>query len=312
MKLQKMYHTTDVHVAGEVFRIIHDGPLVHYRSLQQLEEQLPATFSEEMKLLVKEPRGFAGITGCLVVPPVSEEAEVAVIFFDHEGTVPVHNAGVAAITTALLENGRLKEKQSSEYLIETVQGIVFASALMEKEQVVSVIVETGSFTLVKSDIPFLEAMYTLVQGEHLYALFDAKEVGAVLELANLSELKEWGRQVVQKLARERAVERVVLMDWAEASKGRVKSVTFREDGWLVRSPGFGSTAACFTSLVGKGEIRSEQRLVNESIFGSFLEANLLQVDGDNRFRIRARGFMTGAQTFILDPTDPLPDGFLLK
>lgn len=80
MKLQKMYHTTDVHVAGEVFRIIHDVPLVHYRSLQQLEEQLPATFSEEMKLLVKEPRGFAGITGCLVVPPVSEEADVAVIF----------------------------------------------------------------------------------------------------------------------------------------------------------------------------------------------------------------------------------------
>lgn len=312
MKLQKLYNTTNVHVAGEVFRIIHDVPLVHYRSLQELEEKLPAAFSEEISLLVKEPRGFAGINGCLVVPPVSKEADIAAIFFSQEGTVSDHYGGIVAVLTALLENGQLKEKESGEYLIETVQGILSASAVMEKEQVVSVGLKLGGCSLIQADAPLNHSAYTVVQADQRYALFNKSDVNAPIELKELSALKKWGQSTLQALESDPEIQGVILMDDCSIQQGRLKTITFRKDGWIIRSPGFGPTAACLASLLSKGDIKPDEAIKNESIFGSFLEARAEQKGGKYQFNLEARGFITGLQTFVLDPTDPLPEGFLIQ
>jgi proline racemase len=37
-----------------------------------------------------------------------------------------------------------------------------------------------------------------------------------------------------------------------------------------------------------------------------------QTENEYQFTYTSRGFITGMQTFVLDPTDPLPAGFLLK
>lgn len=312
MKLQKIYSTTDVHVLGEVFRIVDELPFVHYQSLKEWNDRLPSVFSDEMALLLNEPRGFAGINGCLVVPPFSPGADAAVIFFNHEGTVSVHYGGIIAVVTALLENGKLKEKKSGEYLIETIHGVILAVAVKEKEQVVSVRLELDDCSVVRTDALLLETAYTVVQTDQRYALFDNRNVVAAIGLSELSELKEWGKNTWQALKSNPDIDGVILMDDAQLVQGQMKSITFRKDGWIVRSPGFGATAACFTRLLAKGDMKPGEILKNESVFGSCLVAKAQHKNGKHQFSISARGFITGLQTFVLDPTDPLPGGFLLK
>jgi proline racemase len=317
MKIQKTYSTTDVHVAGEAFRVIKDVPFIHYQNLEQLNEQFMHVFAEEIYLLLNEPRGFAGLNGCLVVPTINEEADAAVLFFNHEGTVPLYYGGIVAVITALLECGHLQPRASSEYKIETVSGVISVTAIMENDEVVSVVIESEPCQIVETNIPlsnsYCNTQFSLVQTDQLYAVFEKSDISAEIRVEDLSELKRWGQTVLQALESKMPVKGVILMDDSHLEEGRIKTITFRADQYIVRSPGFESTMACYTSLLSKGRLYMEPPFVNESIFGSTLIVQgAKQTESGYKFTLKSRGFITGMQMFILDPTDPLSAGFLLK
>jgi proline racemase len=317
MKIQKVYSSIDVHVAGEAFRIIKDAPFINYQNLEQLNEQFPHVFVEEIKLLLNEPRGFAGLNGCLVVPPFSREADAAVVFFNHEGTVPLHYGGIVAVMTALLECGHLQERESKKYKIETVSGLISVKAFMENEEVVSVQLESEPCLVIEKEVaishPRLNTTFTLVQADQMYAVFEKRDIPTEIRVEDLSELKIWGQTVFQALGSKSPVKGAILMDNSHFEEGHIKTITFREDQYIVRSPGFGPTVASFASLFSREGKCMEQKIVNESIFGSQLVIQLAnQTENGYQFIFTSRGFITGLQTFILDPTDPLAAGFLLK
>ncbi|MCP3739433.1 proline racemase family protein [Rossellomorea sp. BNER] len=317
MKIQRVYSTTDVHVAGEAFRIIKEAPFIRYQSLEELYEQFPRVFADEIPLLLNEPRGFAGLNGCLVVPPISREADVAVLFFNHEGTVRFQYGGIVAVITALLECGQLRHRTSNQYKIETVSGEITVTATMEKEEVVSVEVESEPCQVVEMNIPLahpvLNTSYSLVQADDLYAVFHKRDISTEIRVEDLTNLRKWGKTVWETLGQNTLVKGAILLDDSRFEEGRIKTITFRGDQFILRSPGFGPTMACYTSLLSKSGWSSGSALANESIFGSQLEVQVAkQIESGYQYRVKSRGFITGIQTFVLDPTDPLPAGFLLK
>lgn len=317
MKIQKTYSTTDVHVAGEAFRVIKDVPFIHYQNLEQLNEEFMHVFADEIYLLLNEPRGFAGLNGCLVVPTISEETDAAVIFLNHEGTVPINYGGIVAVITALLECGHLQPRASNEYKIETLRGVISVTAMIENDEVVSVVIESEPCQVVETNIPLthLDAntQFSLVQADQLYAVFEKDDIAAEIRVEELSELKRWGQKMHRALASKFPVRGIILMDDSQLEERRIKTITFREDQYIVRSPGFETTKACYTSLLSKGRLYLEPPFINESIFGSTLTVQVAeQTDDGYKFTLKSRGFITGMQMFVLDPTDPLPAGFLLK
>lgn len=317
MKIQKMYSTIDVHVAGEAFRIIKDVPFIHYQNLKQLNKQISHVFLEEINLLLNEPRGFAGINGCLIIPPVNQEADAAVIFLNHEGTVPLHYGGIVAVITALLECGYLKPRASNKYKIETVSGVIPVTATIENNEVVSVLIESEPCQVTHVNVPspyeHLNSRFSLVQADQLYAVFEKCDTSAEIRIEELSKLKKWGKTVLQSLKSKTPVKSIILMDASHLDEKRIKTITFRNDEYIVRSPGFGSTMACYTSLLSNSRLYMESSFINESIFDSSLTVQFAkQTESGYKFTLASRGFITGMQKFILDPTDPLPTGFLLK
>jgi proline racemase len=317
MNIQKAYTATDVHVAGEVYRIIKDAPFIHSKSLQELNEQFSLAYEEEINLLLNEPRGFAGLNGCLVVPPFKSGADVAVVFFDHNGTVPMQYGGIVAVITALLESGQLKAKSSNEYSIETVSGIVAVMAVMKDEEVKLVKLKSRPCQILQTHVPVsyldLQTEVALVQADHLYAIFEKEELPFEIEMENLPDIHQWGQKAIEALEGKYAVSRVILLDHTQKGEGKIKTVTFRPDRYIVRSPGFGTLAACSTYLLENGDISAYSRIENESIFNGKLTAELSsQRETEYEFIFSARGFITGMQTYVLDPTDPLSAGFLLK
>jgi proline racemase len=317
MNIQKVYNTTDVHVAGEAFRIIKDVPFIHYQSLEQLNDQFPFVFADEIKLLLNEPRGFAGLNGCLVVPPISREADVAIVFFNHWETLPLHYGGIVAVITALLECGQLQVRESNEYKVETLSGLISVKAIMEKEEVVQVQIETKPCLVIKREIPLPDpnnnTHFSLVQADQLYAVFEVRDNSPDIRVEELSELNRWSQTMFNVLGSKGHIKAAILMDHSNFEAGRIKTITFREDQYIVRSPGFGATLASFSTIFSKFGFCKEHTLINESIFGSQLQIQLAnQTESGYQFTITSRGFITGMHTFVLDPTDPLAEGFLLK
>ena len=315
MKIQKSYSTIDVHVAGEAFRIVKNHPLISYRSLEDLYKQFPQAFMEEINLLLNEPRGFAGLNGCLIVPPIQAEADAAVLFFNHQGTLPIHYGGIVAVITALLESGQLKAKSSNQYQLETLNGIIPVTAVIEQDEVVSVKIESVPCRVLQTGlrVPGLYLDFSLVQADQLYAVFKKKDTSVEMQMEALSELKRWGKTVFQHLDLKLGVKGVIILDDTALEDYRTLSLSYRDDGFIVRSPGFGQTAAVYTYLISNGAIQPDQPFANESIFGSRLQVQVAgSYEGEYRFSFTCRGFITGMQTFLLDPTDPLATGFLLK
>jgi proline racemase len=211
----------------------------------------------------------------------------------------------------------LQPRASSEYKIETISGLISVTAIMERDEVVSVVIESEACQLIQTNVPLshphLNAQFSLVQVDQLYAVFEKREISAEIRVEELSELKRWGQTVLQTLQPDIPVKGAILMDDSHLEEGRIKTITFREDKYIVRSPGFESTMACYTSLLSKGGLYMEPPFVNESIFDSCLTVqSVKQTESGYQFTLTCRGFITGMQTFVLDPTDPLPAGFLLK
>src|SRR5699024_5725516 len=128
-----------------------------------------------------------------------------------------------------------------------------------------------------------------------------------LEMGHLSMSQYWGKQMTEK-HKDSDYDGVVLIE--QRSNEIVRSVTFENDGYILRSPGFDTLFAIYTSYLEKGE--PLERFSNQSIFGSELTAEKSGSTMSNRFSVKSRGFITGEHRFLYDVEDPLEKGFLLK
>ncbi|QWH61289.1 proline racemase [Bacillus mycoides] len=313
MNIQKMYTAVDVHVNGEAFRVMKDVPCKYYYSLEQLNEQFSGELAEEMKLLLNEPRGFIGLNGCIVVPSIHNEVDAAVLFFNHEGSIPLHYGGIVAVITMLLESGYLKKRESNQYKIETLSGIFSVNAYVENDEVVSVSFESKLCYMIEENLKVGNISYSLIQADKVYAVVEKDTYSPEISIENISKLKKWGEATLQAIQKQSLIKRLILVDSMQKEKNHIKSITFHEDNFIVRSPGFVSTIVSYVHTLFKNDYIADKPFKNESIFNSFITVEKVKKEELGYiFRFESRGFITGMQTFILDPTDPFPTGFLLK
>src|SRR5699024_9325800 len=150
MHFEKMYTTVDAHVAGEGFRV-----MVHSPFLLQFEQGLEDDSADNplllqaKQLLLNEPRGHRGMTGCLVVP--SGKADVGVLFIHHEQEDHFTYSGLVAVLTVLLETGQIPVKEDGAYRLETNQGIINVSADVNGDVVKSVTIPIEDCSLAKTE-----------------------------------------------------------------------------------------------------------------------------------------------------------------
>lgn len=212
MNIQKMYTAVDVHVNGEAFRVMKDVPCKYYYSLEQLNEQFSGELAEEMKLLLNEPRGFIGLNGCIVVPSIHNEVDAAVLFFNHEGSIPLHYGGIVAVITMLLESGYLKKRESNQYKIETLSGIFLVHAYVENDEVISVSFESKLCYLIEENLQVGNVSYSLIQADKVYAVVEKGAYSPEIRVENIPELKRWGEATLQAIQKQSLIKRLILVD----------------------------------------------------------------------------------------------------
>ncbi|MGR5997407.1 proline racemase family protein [Bacillus cereus] len=186
-------------------------------------------------------------------------------------------------------------------------------AYVENDEVISVSFESKLCYLIEENLQVGNVSYSLIQADKVYAVVEKGAYSPEIRVENISELKKMGRSYTAGYTKTVANKKAYFSRSFAKEKNHIKSITFHEDNFIVRSPGFVSTIVSYVHALFKNDYMADKPFKNESIFNSFITVEKVKKEELGYiFRFESRGFITGMQTFLLDPTDPFPAGFLLK
>jgi proline racemase len=95
-----------------------------------------------------------------------------------------------------------------------------------------------------------------------------------------------------------------------------RNATVIHPGWFDRSPCGTGTSARMAALHARNELALNTDFVNESLLGTRFVGRLVSEVSLGEIqavvpRITGRAWITGMAQYLLDPSDPFPEGFVL-
>ena len=325
----------DAHTEGEPLRVIVSGfPSLKGNTILERRRELMQYHDALRTALMWEPRGHADMYGCLITPPVTPGADFGVLFMHNEGYSTMCGHGIIAVTKVALETGLLyRPGPSPRVQIDTPAGLVTAWAEWSGNTVRSVRfrnVPSFAYALDQSvSVTDLGTVaYDLAFGGAFYAYVRASDVGLVCVPDQFADLVWAG------IAIKRAIMAPVPIDHPyEPDLGFLYGTIFTEPGFRVgshsrnvcvfaegevdRSPTGTGVSGRAALLYLRGEIGLDEPIVIESIIGSRFTVRAAKETAFSRYRaiipeVEGRAFITGRNTFWMDPRDPFKDGFILR
>jgi proline racemase/trans-L-3-hydroxyproline dehydratase len=309
--------TVDYHTAGEPFRIVTGGvPPVPGRTILEKRRHAQQHLQEIRRLLVNEPRGHADMYGCFVTEPEDEGADLGVVFFHNEGYSTACGHGTIALVTWALESGRIEAHEpETKVVVDVPSGRLETWASIEGGAVRSVRFRNVPAFVHSPGVGYGGAFYGSVEER--------------VEPGELSRLIELGRRVKADIEADREVVHPLepelngiygVIFWHHESDGpplAQRNVTVFADGEVDRSPCGSGTSARLAQLAAEGRLAPGDELVHRSVVGSEFRARVVAettVAGLPAVVTEVEGsaHLTGRHEFVLEPSDELGLGFLLR
>ena len=137
----------DAHTCGNPVRVVAGGvPRLEGGSMSERRQHFLAGFDWIRTGLMFEPRGHAMMSGSLLYPPLNAANDVALLFIETSGCLPMCGHGTIGTVTVMIEHGLVFPRIPGILRLEVPAGIVEASYVMEGGNVKSVrIVNVPSF-----------------------------------------------------------------------------------------------------------------------------------------------------------------------
>jgi proline racemase len=327
--------TVDAHTGGEPFRVVCDGfPPLEGDTILARRRYARDTLDHLRTAIMWEPRGHADMYGCLVTPPVTPGAHAGVLFLHNEGYSTMCGHGVIAFVTVALETGMFPREEPETVLrIDTPAGLVTARALVSGGRVRRV-----AFRNVPAFVAELDAevdvpgvgrvRYDLAFGGAFYAYVECAGLGVRCFPADYGALRALGMRIKRAVVEARAVIHPLEDDLGflygtiftgppEDPAHHSRNVCIFAEGEVDRSPTGTGVSGRVALLIARGEIGLGDEIVVESILGTTFTGR-----GVERTRvgphhavipeIEGSAHVTGRHEFLIDPDDPLRDGFFLR
>jgi len=327
--------TIDAHAAGEPLRVIVAGwPELGGASILQRRQKAALIHDRLRTSLMWEPRGHADMYGCLLTPAVRPDSDFGVLFLHNEGYSTMCGHGIIAVTTVVLETGMLPVTgPSTPVRIDTPAGLVTATARVDADRVRSVVFENvPSFVLAADrtvEVPGVGTVrYDLAYGGAFYAFVEAADVGLQMVRAETDRLVELGMAVKRAVTTAEEIAHPEVDDlgflygtiFTGPAHGRVadsRNVCIFADGEVDRSPTGTGVSARAAIHHARGELALGETMVIESLIGTSFTVCPEEVATVGRHpavvpRVEGSAFLTGRHEFVLNPDDPLVEGFLVR
>ncbi len=327
--------TIDCHTAGEPLRIITGGfPDLPGETILARRRYAREHLDYLRTALMWEPRGHADMYGCVVTPPVSPEADLGVLFMHNEGYSSMCGHGIIGLTKVVLETGLLPATAPETVVkIDTPAGLVTAHARLDGGRVESVYFHNvPSFVLALDesvDVPGLGRVhYDLAFGGAFYAYVQAAEVGLTCTPDNFRALIEKGLAIKRAIVASRAIPHPFEEDLSflygpifvgpPCGPGvHSRNVCVFAEGEVDRCPTGTGVSGRLAIHHARGEIGVGEPIVVESIIGTRFTGRVVETTTFGPYpavipEVEGTAHITGRHEFLIDPDDPLRDGFILR
>ena len=323
----------DAHTCGNPVRVVTTGhpPLVGV-NMSEKRQHFLKDYDWIRKGLMFEPRGHDIMSGSFLYPPHDPANDVAILFIETSGCLPMCGHGTIGSITVAIEAGLITPKIPGKVKMEAPAGLVD----IEYSQV-GTKVEWVKITNVKSYLakealsiedPNLGLLaFDVAYGGNFYAIVDPQENFSGVQDFTASELigisQKLRKQINLKFPNEfihsenSTINGVSHLLWTGTplnpnSSGR--NAVFYGDKAIDRSPCGTGTSARMAQLYAKGQLRLGEKFIHESYIGSTFTGCIEAVTSVGDYKaivpsIQGWARIYGYNTISIDSDDPYAHGF---
>ncbi len=334
MKSLRTVTTVETHTEGMPTRVVTSG-IGEIPGATMFDRRLH--FMEEMdywrQWLMYEPRGHSAMSGAILQKPTRPDADWGVVYIEVSGCLPMCGHGTIGVATALVEKKLVDVVEPVTTIrLDTPAGLVVVDVQVKDGRAINVtLTNVPSFTYALDEVvevPGLGALqYDMAYGGNFYAIVPVDRVGLEFKRENGQKFLDLGLRISDAINEQRRPVHPENPDIAichhidfiaPGSKGPLhwRNAMAIHPGWFDRSPCGTGTSARLAQMVTRGEFSESDVLLNESWIGSYFEGRIKERTKVGSFdaivpMITGRAWVMGEATWLLDPTDPFPDGFLV-
>ena len=329
-----MRHTftcIDGHTAGNPVRLVTGGaPDVVGASMADRRLDFLARFDWIRTSLCFEPRGHDMMSGGFLYPPLSTEADCAILFIETSGSLPMCGHGTIGILTFGLENGLITPREPGKLTVDVPAGTLQVTYGQDGDRVTwvrirnvpaylakrGVVVDVPDFGPLTIDVAYGGNFYAIIEPQGAYTGLDDLGAARIIELSRTvrSLVREQYEPVHPLEPSIRGVTHILWADQPRSDDADGRNAVFYGERAIDRSPCGTGTSARIAHLVATGRLDVGDRFVHESYIGSRFIGRVESATtiGDVPAiipSIEGSAISTGFNTIWVDRADPFWAGF---
>jgi len=280
-----------------------------------------------------EPRGHDMMSGAILYPPTRPDCDIAFLFIETSGCLPMCGHGTIGTVTMALERGLVTPREPGLLRIDTPAGLVEARYVRNGDYVDSVrLTNVPAFlhsTELTADVEGLgEIVADVSYGGNFYAIIEPQKNFTGLEHVNPSDILRWSPKVRAAFRAKyefvhpenpaiNGLSHVLWTGTPTHPEAHAKNAVFYGDKAIDRSPCGTGTSARMAQWAAKGKLKVGDDFVHESIIGTLFKGRVekaVKLGSREGIVPSIEGWarMTGYNTIFIDDRDPLAHGFQVK
>jgi 4-hydroxyproline epimerase len=330
--MNHIFHCIDAHTCGNPVRLVKQGgPYLHGNSMSEKRQHFLREYDWIRRGLMFEPRGHDMMSGSILYPPHDPQNDMAVLFIETSGCLPMCGHGTIGTVTIAIEEGLVSPHRPGHLRLETPAGLVSVQYTQQNGKVKSVkLTNVPAYLAAEGltvDCPGLgELGIDVAYGGNFYAIVDVQPHFKGLEHYTALDLISWSRVMRQRINEKYRFEHpdnptinsCSHILWTGAvldPSSTARNAVFYGDKAIDRSPCGTGTSARMAQWYAKGKLKKGDRFIHESIIGSKFTGTIEEettVAGWPAIRPGIEGWarIYGNNTISIDPEDdPYAYGF---
>ena len=280
-----IFHCIDAHTCGNPVRLVKEGgPLLQGKNMSEKRQHFLKEYDWMRTGLMFEPRGHDMMSGSILYEPQDPQNDIAVLFIETSGCLPMCGHGTIGTITIGIEEGLIHPKTPGIVRMETPAGLVNIVYKEEAGKVKSVrLTNVPSFlhsTELTADCPELgELVFDVSYGGNFYAIIDVQKNFKGLENYAADKLILWARELRKRInekydfvhPEDSTIHGCSHILWTGAvldKTSTARNAVFYGDKAIDRSPCGTGTSARMAQWYDRGRLKKGEEFIHESIIGS--------------------------------------------
>lgn len=283
--MNHLFHCIDAHTCGNPVRLVKEGgPILVGNNMSEKRQHFLREYDWIRTGLMFEPRGHDMMSGSILYPPHDPANDVAVLFIETSGCLPMCGHGTIGTITIAIEKGLIVPKTPGIVKMEAPAGLVHIQYKEQNGKVTAVkLTNVASYLAaenLKVSIPALgELVFDVAYGGNFYAIVDEQDNFKGIQHYTASALIGFSQQLRKRInelhefvhPENDTIRGCSHILWAgqpldETSTAR--NAVFYGEKAIDRSPCGTGTSARMAQWYAKGKLKKGDVFIHESIIGS--------------------------------------------